>query len=411
MIPSAGLARIVDTLSAPTYGSYVVGNGISLIGTWMQRIAVGWLAWSLTGSSLWLGLIAFADLFPTVIVGPLGGAFADRVDRLRLVQVSQILACGQAASLFALTITGAIDIYLLVALTLFLGTVTALNQPARLALVPSLVAPHQLNAAIGINSVIFNLARFIGPAIAGFIIAGGNVAWVFGLNALSFGAFLFILFRLRLGPETRVARQRKRFHADLADGVAYAARTRHIAVQLLLLMAIGLGARPMVELLPGIADVFFAGGPKTLALLTSTFGAGAIAGGLWLAGRRTETDLAAIVTASALVLAAALGAFILSPSLWFAVPAVAVLGVAMVITGAGIQTLLQVNVDSAMRGRVLSLYGLIMRGGPALGALAMGWAAEYLGLRWPLAGGAALVALAALAIAVRMRRPPAPAGP
>ena len=164
MITSAGLAKIVETLRSPNYGSYVVGNGISLVGTWMQRIAVGWLAWNLTGSAFWLGLIAFADLFPAVIIGPLGGAFADRLDRLRLVKMSQILSCAQAAMLFALTVTDTIDIRAIVLLSLFLGIVTALNQPARLALVPSLVEPRNLNAAIGINSVIFNLARFIGPA-------------------------------------------------------------------------------------------------------------------------------------------------------------------------------------------------------------------------------------------------------
>lgn len=404
MIPPAGLAKIVETLRSPNYGSYVVGNGISLVGTWMQRIAVGWLAWNLTGSAFWLGLIAFADLFPAVIIGPLGGAFADRLDRLRLVKMSQILSCAQAAMLFALTVTGTIDIRAIVLLSLFLGIVTALNQPARLALVPSLVEPRNLNAAIGINSVIFNLARFIGPAIAGGIIAGGHVEWVFALNVLSFSVFLLILFRLRLTVKAKPRRKRKSFWSDLQEGVAYAVRNRRIAVQLLLLMAIGLGARPLVELLPGLAAAVFEGGPQTLALLTSTFGAGAICGGLWLAGRNQEPDLSGIVFAAAFVISGALIAFVATTSLWVALPATAILGLALVISGAGIQTLLQLDVDGDMRGRVLSLYGLIIRGGPAIGALTMGWAAEYSGLRWPLAAGAVLVALAALAIMVHKKR-------
>ncbi len=404
MITSAGLAKIVETLRSPNYGSYVVGNGISLVGTWMQRIAVGWLAWNLTGSAFWLGLIAFADLFPAVIIGPLGGAFADRLDRLRLVKMSQILSCAQAAMLFALTVTDTIDIRAIVLLSLFLGIVTALNQPARLALVPSLVEPRNLNAAIGINSVIFNLARFIGPAIAGGIIAGGHVAWVFALNVLSFSVFLLILFRLRLTVKAKSRRKRKGFWTDLQEGVAYAVRSPRIAVQLLLLMAIGLGARPLVELLPGLAAAVFEGGPETLALLTSTFGAGAICGGLWLAGRNQETDLSGIVIAAAFVISGALVAFVATTSLWVALPATAVLGLAMVISGAGIQTLLQLDVDGDMRGRVLSIYGLIIRGGPAIGALTMGWVAEHFGLRWPLAGGAVLVALTALAIMVHNAR-------
>lgn len=401
MLPTSGLAKIADTLRSPNYGSYVVGNGTSLIGTWMQRIAVGWLTWELTGSPFWLGVIAFADLFPAVIVGPLGGAVADRHNRLRLIQITQALSCLQATVLFVLTYLGRIDIVSLALLSLFLGTVTALNQPARLALIPSLVEPRHLNSAIGINSVIFNLARFIGPAISGMIIAGGDIAWVFALNALSFAFFLTILLRLQLTVPATPLRKRKRFFTDLGDGIAYAARDPRISVLLLLLIIIGLGARPLVELLPGLAAAVFKGGPQTLALLTSTFGAGAIAGGLWLAGRDTRTNLTVIVNVAGFVLAAALLLFVSTPSLWVAVPAVAVLGLTMVITGAGIQTLLQLAVETDMRGRVLSLYGLIMRGGPAIGALAMGWIAEFTGMRWPLAGGAALVALAALWVTAR----------
>ena len=403
-MPTTGLAKITDTLRSPNYGSYVVGNGISLVGTWMQRIGIGWLTWELTASPLWLGIIAFADLFPAVIVGPLGGAVADRHNRLRLVQATQSLSCIQAAILFTLTFLGKIDVISLALLSLFLGTVTALNQPARLALIPSLVEPEHLNSAIGINSVIFNLARFIGPAISGVIIASGHVSWVFALNALSFAFFVFVLLSLKLTEPAAPPRVRKKFSADLADGIAYAARDPRISVLLILLIVIGVGARPLVELLPGFSAAVFQGGPQTLALLTSTFGVGAIAGGLWLAGRDTSGDLLLIVKIAAFVLSAALLVFVATSSLLAALPAVAVLGLTMVITGAGIQTLLQLDVSTDMRGRVLSIYGLIMRGGPAIGALAMGWIAEYTGLRWPLAGGAVVVAVAALWLVSRMRR-------
>ena len=394
-------AKIIETLRSPNYGSYVIGNGISLIGTWMQRIAVGWLTWELTGSPLWLGIIAFADLFPAVIFGPISGAIADRRDRLRLVQVSQGLSCIQAATLFALSAAGAVDVYVLAALSLFLGIVTAVNQPARLALVPSLVHAHQLNSAIGINSVIFNLARLIGPAISGVIIASGNVSWVFAINAVSFAFFLFILLNLQLARPFKTNRTRKKFTADLLDGFAYAARDPRLSALLLLNIAIGLGARPLVELLPGIASDVFGGGPQTLAFLTATMGGGAIVGGLWLAGRDHEGDLTGTVIAAAFGLALALTAFSASTDLWIGVGAMAALGMTMSIAGAGIQTLLQFHVDSDMRGRVLSIYGLILRGGPAIGALTMGWIAEFLGLRWPLAGGAALVAAAALWVLLR----------
>lgn len=403
-MPTTGLTKIAETLRSPNYGSYVVGNGISLVGTWMQRIAIGWLTWELTGSPLWLGIIAFADLFPAVIFGPLGGAVADRHNRLKLVQVTQSLSCIQATTLFALAAAGLIDIISLALLSLFLGIVTALNQPARLALIPSLVGPEHLNSAIGINSVIFNLARFIGPAISGVIIAGGHVSWVFALNALSFAFFVIVLLRLKLTEPAAPLRKRKRFSADLADGIIYAARDPRISVLLILLIVIGIGARPLVELLPGLSAAIFGGGPQTLALLTSTFGVGAIVGGMWLAGRDTRGDLLLIVKGAAFVLAAALLGFVATSSLWAALPAVAILGLTMVITGAGIQTLLQLGVDTDMRGRVLSIYGLIMRGGPAIGAILMGGIAEFTGLRWPLAGGALIVAISALWLVARMKR-------
>ncbi|MHA1165832.1 MAG: MFS transporter [Alphaproteobacteria bacterium] len=403
MLSNSGLTKIIDTLRSPNYGSYVVGNGISLVGTWMQRIAIGWLTWELTGSPFWLGIIAFADLFPTVIIGPFGGVIADRHSKLRLVQISQFFSCVQAATLFGLSVTGRVDVFSLALLSLFLGAVTALNQPARLALIPSLVQPRHLNSAIGINSVIFNLARFIGPAISGVIIAGGHVSWVFALNALSFAFFLVILLRLQLTVPATPLRKRNRFRADLTDGIIYAARDPRISVLLFLLIAIGIGARPLVELLPGLAAAVFGGGPRTLALLTSTFGVGAIVGGLWLAGRDARGNLASIVNVAAFVLAGALLLFVSTPSLWVALPAVLILGLTMVITGAGIQTMLQLGVDTDMRGRVLSLYGLIQRGGPAIGALGMGLLAEFFGLRWPIAGGAVLVAIVVFWLTARMR--------
>ena len=163
--------RLALPLRNANYGIYITGSAISLIGTWMQRIAIGWLTWQLTHSGLWLGIVAFADFFPVLIVGPIAGAAADRWDRLRVVQVkSSGFSMAQAAVLFALTASGHMNIGLLVALTAFQGVIVAFNQPARLALVPSLVAQSDLGSAVAINSVIFNLARFIGPMLAGLAI-------------------------------------------------------------------------------------------------------------------------------------------------------------------------------------------------------------------------------------------------
>lgn len=392
----SGFGGIARALRNPNYGLYTAGNAASLIGTWMQRIAVGWLTWQLTGSGAWLGAMAFADLFPTVIIGPIAGAAADRWDRLRVTKISQALAMAQSVVLFLLTFSGLITIELLLMLTAALGVIAGFNQPARLALIPSLVRREDLAAAVAINSIIFNSARFIGPAVAGLMIVAGGISAAFAANAVSFILFLAALSRIHLEPKPDVApAERRSLLGDVADGVRYAASHPGIAPLLLLLTIVCICVRPVVELLPGFAATVFASGADGLAILTSTIGAGAVLGGLWLARRSSDpAGLTTIALGNTLILALSLLAFVASDRWWIALPALAVLGACMVVTGVGTQTLLQLSVAGAMRGRVLSLYGIIFRGGPAVGALIMGLASEHAGLRLPLAVGSLLAMLA-----------------
>ncbi|MGH6924551.1 MAG: MFS transporter, partial [Propylenella sp.] len=222
MNPLSGLQNIVRALKNPSFGIYTAGSAVSLIGTWMQRVVTGWLAWELTGSGAWLGLVVFADLFPTVIVGPIAGAYADRSDRLFVTKVSQTLAMLQAFALFGLTATGLINIWLLFVLTLFLGIVAAFNQPARLALIPALVPRSDLTAAVAVNSVVFNLARFLGPAVAGLVIATVGVPVAYAANALTFVAFLVALAWVRLIEEEALPSKHGTLFADLVAGIRYA---------------------------------------------------------------------------------------------------------------------------------------------------------------------------------------------
>jgi len=387
-----GIAR---TLGHRNFGTYVAGNSVSLTGTWMQRIGVGWLAWDLTGSGAVLGMVAFCDLFPSVVIGPFGGALADRTSRLRVIMVAQTLIMLQAAALFALAVTGLITVELLLALVLFSGVVIGFNQPARLAFVPSLVPRRDLAPAVAINSIVFNAARFVGPALAGIVIVWAGVAYVFALNALSFTAFLFALSRLRLEPVAIAPdRERGSMLRAIGEGLRYTAAHRGIGPLLLLHAVIAIGARPFVELLPGFADQVFARGAGGLAILSSTVGIGAIAGGLWLAQRRTQERLVDVALVNSALAVLAILAFALGHWFAFAVIAVALAGFGMVVGGVATQTVLQTAVDEAMRGRVLSLFGLIFRGGPALGALIMGAASELLGLQAPLAAGTLAAAAA-----------------
>src|SRR4051812_43155898 len=196
-----GFGHNARAVRNPNYRVYCLGNLVSLCGTWLQRIAIGWLTWQLTQSGTWLGLVSFADLFPTVILSPIAGTLADRRDRLAVVKVTQCLAMVQAIALAALTWAGAITIGWLFALAAAMGVVNAINQPARLAMIPSLVTRADLSAAVALNSTIFNTARFIGPAIAGVVIAGGSIELAFALNALSYVVFLTALQRIRLARD------------------------------------------------------------------------------------------------------------------------------------------------------------------------------------------------------------------
>ena len=396
-----GLRAIAQTLAHPSFGTYVAGNSVSLIGTWMQRIGVGWLAWELSQSGAVLGLVAFADLFPTVVIGPFGGALADRVDRLRVIKVAQLLIMAQSLLLFALTASGLITVPLLLALVLFSGVVIGFNQPARLALVPSLVPRRDLATAVAINSIVFNSARFVGPALAGVVIVGLGIAAVFLINALSFLAFLFALWRLRLAPLALPVKAGSVLGA-IAEGLRYTIAHRGIGPILLLQAVLAVSARPFFELLPGFAADVFARGAPGLAMLSASVGIGAVAGGFWLAQPGSQARLTRVVLMSSLLIALSTLGFALSDGFTAAIACVAIAGFAMVAAGTGTQTLLQTAVDEGMRGRVLSLFGLIFRGGPALGALVMGAASELVGLQAPLAAGA-LLGLIACGLLLRRR--------
>ena len=395
MFPSAGPRRILRVLKSPNYRIYTTGSSVSLVGMWMQRVAVGWLAWELTGSAAWLGILAFAELCPTVVIAPLAGALADRLDRLKALRLGQSLMFLQSLSLFSLTVSDLITIWWLLALTLFHGIVVAFNQPNRLALVPSLVARDDLPAAVALNSVIFNTARFVGPAAAGVAIVTFGVAIAFAAKTLASAWFILALYRISLphraedgGPGAAGAL------AGIAEGLGYVRRHGAIGPLLLLLAAASVCARPFVELLPGFADAVFARGAPGLAMMTATLGLGAMLTGLWLAGRDPARPLAPLALASPLLVAVALFGFVAAPSLALALPALFLAGAGAVTSGIATQTVLQLAVAGPLRGRVMALYGLIFRAGPGLGALVMGAASEFFGLRLPVAAGALLTVLA-----------------
>ena len=396
-MPIADLLRtplIALPLRNKNFGIYSLGSAFSLTGMWMERIAVGWLTWQLTEFGFWLGVVAFADFFPVVLIAPFAGAAADRWDRLRVVKMSQFILLVQGGTLWALTASGHINVALIVALTAVHGIVVAFNQPARLALVPSLVPQADLGSAVAINSIIFNLARFIGPIFAGLAIVWSGVAAAFLVNTLSYVVFLLALARIHIAPGEAETAATRSFIADITDGIRYTATHPGIGTLFVLLIAIGIGGRPLTELLPGFADDVFHAGAGGLSILASSVGAGAIFAGLWLGHRAHASNLMAVTLTTTLGMAVAAVLIIATDRLWLAVPAVVVYGFCMSAAGIASQTLVQLASARRMRGRVMGLYGLIFRGGPAIGALGAGILSVQLGLRWPVVIGAALLIVA-----------------
>lgn len=372
------------------FAMYTAGNAISNTGTWIQRLAVGWLAWKLTESAFWVAAVSFADLFPVVILGMFGGVLADRVDRLKVVRICQVVQALQAAALFALVVSDLITIELLFAFTLVLGASTGFDQPARQSLVYGLVPREDLTSAVAVNSMIFNTARFIGPAIAGVVIAAFGLAWAFAINAVSFLATILALTFMKLPPSEHVSKHRMSVLGDLLLGFRYTARHQVIGPLVLYSLALSLLVRPMNELLPAITELLFGHGASGLAVLTSARGVGALVGGLLLAKRTQIQGLTRHLVYSMLAGVISVYLLLATGNLWVGAVAVAMFGFALSTTGTGTVTMIQVTVDNRLRGRVLSLNGLIMRGVPSLGAVVMGWIADRVGLHWPLAVGAGL---------------------
>ena len=386
-LKGGGIGR---ALRHTNYRRFAVGDLVSLLGNWVQRVAIGWLAWELTESGTWLGIIAMAELAPSILFSPLGGAYADKADRLKISIVTQAILMGQAVALAGLTFTGMIEIWGLVGLTALRGCLNAWSHPARQALVPSLVPPEDLPTAIALNSVFFNTARFIGPALAGVIITKWGVGHAFVFNSVTFLVFLLALSRLRLPFREEFTRKRQSLGAQLIEGYRYVVGHPGIGPILGMLLATAVLARPVGDLLPGFAGAVFENGAVGLAWLTSVIGFGSMIAAFGVAQRGHVSGLTRMAVANTMLTGVALMAFALAPTFWLALVVLGIGSFAMTITGISSQSLVQNAVDGSLRGRVISIYGMIFRAGPATGALILGILSENFGWHWPMATSAAL---------------------
>ncbi len=376
----------------PNFSWYMGGQTIALVGMWAQRIAIGWLTWELTRSNFWLGAIAFADLFPTIVITPFAGVIADRVNRLNMSRLCQTLAGIHAFILSALTFSGFIEIWSLFALTMILGVVLAFATAARLALVPNLMEARYVPSAIGIDSSIYNMARVVGPMIAAATISLIGTGATFLFNGFCYALFVFCMFRVHLVRTESLGRGGNVF-AQALEGMRYATRHPGIGPALILLAATALGIKPFLELLPGLADGVFHAGVEGFASFAAIAGAGAIVAGLWVAARGMAQGTTRIAFGAMIL--GAVGVFTVSASeiLWVGLLGTFLVGAAITLVGTSTQILMQNSVDGVARGRVMSLYGMVHRGGPALGAVIIGADAEQIGLQAAMIVGGALTSI------------------
>ena len=328
---------------------------------------------------------------------------ADRMDRFQLIRTAQILQAFQAFLLGTLALYGLADIWLLFALGVFLGVVTSVNQPARLSMVRNLVRTEDLPVAIAINSVLWNAARFVGPVVAGVLIVFLDIGWAFIVNGLSFVAFLIALQKLRNDIPRAPAVTGGRVLPQIVEGFQYVRRHQGLGPLIALLLMGSVFVRPFAELLPGFADAVFGRGADGLAMLTSATGVGAVIAGIWMSQVAKLQGLTNLALHSLVAMAIAMFLLGATDYFWLGLVATAMAGCFMLVNGVAAQSLIQYACAPQMLGRVLSLYGLSARAGPAIGALLMGAASEWFGLRIPVVAGGAICILAYLWALKRQR--------
>ncbi len=369
-----------SALTSRNYRTYFAGATLSLNGLWIYRVALGWFTWELTRAELWVGLIAATQFAPAVIFGPIFGVLADRIDRRTASMLIHAFSVINMLVLGLLTHLAIIDIRLLVLLALVQGILDGALAPVRMSIVPNLVSVRQLPNAIALVSINFNLSRVVGPTIAGLIISAFGVAGAFTISAAGYLGMVIAMGMIRLAPHKKIHGAHKRHWAELVDGAKYVLASPVIRGLLLVTALSAVFGRGVLELMPAFADQVYGGQARTLALLTSSVGAGSILAGLAMSRNSDWTDYRTIRICLLLsgLLVTLLGNI---NHLTVAIVVVALLGVTLSICGIGAQILLQSGIDDDFRGRVSSIWSLIAFGGTSLGSMLVGVTAHFFSLQ------------------------------
>jgi predicted MFS family arabinose efflux permease len=401
---SAGrFSALRSAFSNRNFAIYISGNCLSLIGFWMQRVAVLWLTWEISHSEFWVGAVAFAEICPLIFVGPFFGVWADRFDRRALAVILQTLMMAQSLLLYLAIQFDLLTIALLFSLTLTEGIIQAAYQPVRLALIPSLVRKSDLVSAAAFTAVNFNVARCVGPAIGGVVMTLYGAAWAVLFNAMTYGIITVAWYFIKLPPQQDEPLPTQGLARDMAAGARYVLERPPLLAMFVLLTINALFARPLTYMLPAFVGAVYMAGSETLAIFMSSVGIGAVLAGLKLSMDGQTRGLVRSILLNALLTTFALAGFAVTTHVWLGAALMLVFGYSITSVTVAAQTLVQKSVDDNMRGRVLSLWVAFTRGAPAIGVFVIGWVAHYKGLMWPNVV-AAVLCLAGFALMVTKRQ-------
>jgi MFS family permease len=388
---------MLRALAYRNYRLFFGGQVVSLVGTWITTTATNWLVYRLTGSALVLGVVGFAGQFPAFVMGPFAGIFVDRWDRHRLLVVTQSLSMLQSFALAGLVLSGRITLAWIVALSIVQGIVNAFDMPARQAFLLTMIDNQaDLGNAIALNSSMVNLARLVGPSIAGGVIATTSEGWCFFIDGVSYVAVIVALLRMKIARTVAPTVARRSALHQFTEGFAYAFGFRPIRSIILLLAVVSLVGVPYSVLMPVFATEVFHGGPHTLGLLMTSSGCGALLGALWLAGRRSVIGLGRIIAIASGLFGVGLIAFSFTHVLWLAIPCLVVTGCGFMVQMASSNTVIQTIVDNEKRGRVMSFYMMAFLGTAPFGSLIAGWLSSRIGAAQTLSVGGVCCILGAL---------------
>ena len=407
----AGPRLMVRALRHRNYRLFFGGHGLSMVGSWMQWTAMGWLVYRLTGSKAMLGTVAFATQIPAFLLASLAGVVADRVNRRHLVLVTQSLATVQALALAYLTLAGLVEVWHIIALSVGAGLVNAFDIPARQSLVVDMLDNRaDLPNAIALNSFLFNGARLVGPWVAGILIHLVGEGVCFLVNAASFLAIIAALLAMRI-PRPRRVPSGRHVLSELRDGFAYVLGHKTIRGVLAMIAIVSLFGMPYGVLMPVFAKDILGGDAYTFGILAAAPGVGALVGALFLASRRNVLGLGRLMRIAGVLFGCGLIGFSLSRNLWLSLVILAPLGFGLLIMLASGNTLVQSLVDDDKRGRVMSLWMMSFMGMAPFGSLMAGFLAERIGAPTTVLIGGAACIVATLVFGRRLPRAPLAAPP